>query len=95
MTHFLCQVWEALLKDMPMTAMIRNLGKMTNLGVFEDQANIKIVTDMLGDEKHSRIHPIKVLLFILVSQAIICLQVCEFCAAFFFPKCLRFLRILC
>ena len=46
-----------------MTAMIRNLGKMTNLGVFEDPANVKIVTDMLGNGKHlskARIHPIKV-----------------------------------
>ena len=68
MTHFLCQVWEALLKDMPMTAMIRNLGKMTSLGVFEDPVNVKIVADMLGNGNplsESRTHPIKVF-FILI-----------------------------
>ena len=46
-----------------MAAMIEKLGKMTNLGVFEDPANVKIVTDMLGNGKHlskARIHPIKV-----------------------------------
>ena len=45
-----------------MTEMIEKLGKMTSLGVFEDPANIKIVTDMLGNGKHlskARIHPIK------------------------------------
>ena len=48
---------------MPMTAMIRNLGKMTNLGVFEDRANVEIVLNMLKDGNHlskARIHPIKV-----------------------------------
>ena len=46
-----------------MTEMIEKLGKMTSLGVFEDPANIKIVTDMLENGKHlskARIHPIKV-----------------------------------
>lgn len=28
-------VWKALLRQMPFTALIRNLGKMSNLGVFE------------------------------------------------------------
>ena len=28
-------MWEALLERMPMTAMIRNLGKMTSLGLLE------------------------------------------------------------
>ena len=29
------EVWDALLVDMPLTAMIRNLGKMTNVGLLQ------------------------------------------------------------
>ena len=68
MTKNYFQVWVALLQDMPMTALIRNLGKMTNLGLFEDQANVKLVVDALGNADRiakARIHPIKVF-FILI-----------------------------
>ena len=60
---FLFQVWEALLQDMPMTAMLRNLGKMTSLGLFQKPENLKIVVDALSDTSRlqkARIHPIKV-----------------------------------
>jgi len=59
-------VWDALLQRMPMTAMIRNLGKMTSLGLiqpFSDAA--KRVVNKLGDEKtlkRARIHPLAVLI---------------------------------
>ena len=59
-------VWEALLERMPLTAMIRNLGKMTSIGVlapFSDAA--KLVVGKLGDEKllkRARIHPMAVLI---------------------------------
>ncbi len=59
-------VWDALLARMPMTALIRNLGKMTSLGLikpFSDAA--KLVVNKLGDEqmlKRARIHPLAVLI---------------------------------
>jgi 60 kDa SS-A/Ro ribonucleoprotein len=59
-------VWEALLANMPMTAMIRNLGKMTSIGLvqpFSDAA--KTIVRKLGDEtalKRARIHPLAVLI---------------------------------
>ena len=58
-------VWEALLEKMPMTAMIRNLGKMSAVGLLKPLSNAskKIVT-ALADEKmlqKSRIHPLQIL----------------------------------
>ncbi len=59
------KVWEALLERMPMTAMIRNLGKMTSLGLFKPFSDAKkLVIRKLKDEtalKRSRIHPLAVL----------------------------------
>ena len=60
------KVWEALLEHMPMTAMIRNLGKMTSIGLvqpFSDAA--KLIVRKLGDDallKRARIHPLAVLI---------------------------------
>lgn len=56
-------IWTALLQNMPVTAMIRNLGKMTSVGVFTSDENRTLVIDRLNDEqriKGSRIHPLKV-----------------------------------
>jgi 60 kDa SS-A/Ro ribonucleoprotein len=59
-------VWDALLQRMPMTAMIRNLGKMTSIGLvqpFSDAA--KLIVRKLSDEvvlKRARIHPLAVLI---------------------------------
>ena len=59
-------VWEALLQRMPLTAMIRNLGKMTSLGLvqpFSDAA--KLIVGKLSDAqvlKRARIHPLAVLI---------------------------------
>src|SRR6266566_473544 len=59
-------VWEALLERMPMTAMIRNLGKMTAIGLIKPFSDAKkLVLLKLKDEtalKRSRIHPLAVLL---------------------------------
>src|SRR5256885_1491849 len=59
------KVWEALLERMPMTAMIRNLGKMTSLGLIKPFSDAKkFVLRKLKDEaalKRSRIHPLAVL----------------------------------
>jgi 60 kDa SS-A/Ro ribonucleoprotein len=63
-------VWEALLERMPITAMIRNLGKMTSLGLLGPFSDAKrTIVRKLRDEtalKRARIHP----LAILVAQKI-------------------------
>jgi 60 kDa SS-A/Ro ribonucleoprotein len=58
-------VWEALLERMPMTAMVRNLGKMTSLGLLAPFSDAKRqIVRKLRDEtalKRARIHPLAVL----------------------------------
>jgi 60 kDa SS-A/Ro ribonucleoprotein len=60
------EVWDALLQRMPLTALVRNLGKMTAVGLvkpFSEAANL--VIRKLGDEallKRARIHPLAVLI---------------------------------
>src|SRR5438876_4705904 len=58
-------VWDALLVRMPMTAMIRNLGKKTSLGLLAPVSDAKrLIIHKLKDEtalKRSRIHPLAVL----------------------------------
>ncbi|HEY6836444.1 MAG TPA: TROVE domain-containing protein [Gaiellaceae bacterium] len=59
------KVWEALLEDMPMTAMIRNLATMTRAGVLAPRsAGTEKVVEQLGDAdriRRARVHPIAVL----------------------------------
>lgn len=60
-------IWGALLENMPMTAMIRNLGKMTQVGLLGDgkwDAN-SIVNSRLRDPLRlakARVHPLNILL---------------------------------
>jgi 60 kDa SS-A/Ro ribonucleoprotein len=58
-------VWEALLEDMPMTAMIRNLATMTRVGVLAPGSDgTEKVVAQLGDGeriRRARVHPIAVL----------------------------------
>jgi 60 kDa SS-A/Ro ribonucleoprotein len=59
------EVWAALLEDMPMTALIRNLATMTRVGLVKgrSEATEKIVSQ-LGDAdriRRARVHPIAVL----------------------------------
>lgn len=58
-------VWEALLQKMPMTAMIRNLAKMTAISLIKPMsAAQKLVTKRLKDAEYlrkSRVHPMQVL----------------------------------
>lgn len=61
------KVWDALLPDMGLTAMVRNLGKMTSIGILDNNlsTNTKIVCNALGNTdtlKKSRIHPMQLLL---------------------------------
>ena len=58
-------VWEALLQKMPLHAMIRNLNKMTAIGLVKPlSAATKLVNERLGDENQihrSRLHPLTLL----------------------------------
>jgi 60 kDa SS-A/Ro ribonucleoprotein len=59
------EVWEALLEDMPMTALVRNLATMTRVGVLApgSQGTAKALT-LLGDGERirkARVHPIALL----------------------------------
>jgi 60 kDa SS-A/Ro ribonucleoprotein len=59
------EVWEALLMHMPLTAMIRNLAKMTAIGLVKPMsAAQKLVSKRLKDAEYlrkSRVHPMQVL----------------------------------
>ena len=60
------EVWDALLQHMPTTALIRNLGKMTSLGLIKPLSDAaKLVVTQLSDEQvlqRARIHPLAVLI---------------------------------
>lgn len=59
------EVWEALLHGMPMEAMVRNLAKMTDVGLLApmSEASGKVVAALNNQEriKKARLHPIKAL----------------------------------
>jgi len=57
-------VWEALLEDMPMTALIRNLATLTRVGVLRDWTTTNAVVAQLTDGarlRKARVHPIAIL----------------------------------
>jgi 60 kDa SS-A/Ro ribonucleoprotein len=59
-------IWQALLPTMGLTALIRNLGKMTSIGVLGSNldTNTKLAVSRLTDEKlikESRVHPLNIL----------------------------------
>lgn len=61
------EIWEALLVNMPETAMLRNLGKMTSVGLFEPfSENTNFVIDKLTHPK--KLHPIQILLAMLTYK---------------------------
>jgi 60 kDa SS-A/Ro ribonucleoprotein len=67
-TNFLnkVEIWEALLQNMPMTALVRNLGKMTSIGLLKSNLSTatKLVINKMKDKvvvQKSRIHPLQVL----------------------------------
>jgi 60 kDa SS-A/Ro ribonucleoprotein len=67
------EVWQAMLPDMGLGALIRNLGKMTAIGAIEPlSAEAKTVTERLTDAdalRKARIHPFNVLLARAVYRA--------------------------
>lgn len=58
-------IWEALLQDMPLTAMIRNLGNLSKCGLLApgSAAADKVVAELSNAErlKKARVHPIAIL----------------------------------
>lgn len=67
-------IWNALLQNMPMTAMIRNLGKMTEVGLLKSNLSeaSKLVCNNLLDKnrlKKARIHPLNLLLALSVYSS--------------------------
>ena len=67
------EVWEALLENMPMTAMVRNLATMTRVGVIAPaSAGTTKVVAQLGDVariRRARVHPIALLAALRTYQA--------------------------
>lgn len=65
-------VWEALLDKMPMTAMIRNLGKMTAIGLFKPMSNAvgKVANELADADRitKARVHPLSVLVALRTYQ---------------------------
>ncbi|XP_071090580.1 RNA-binding protein RO60-like [Haliotis cracherodii] len=66
-------IWKELLQKMPMTAMIRNLGKMTSIGVLtagcsEEDLVVQKLTDR-DSLKQARIHPFNVLVALKTYSA--------------------------
>jgi len=66
------RVWEALLDSMPYMAMVRNLGKLTAVGLLQPQsAATALVVARLTDRKrisNSRVHPISLLAALLIYK---------------------------
>lgn len=66
-TQFLREpaVWEALLPTMPMTAMVRNLARMTSIGLLQQHNTVtQHVLSQLGNKQRlrkARLHPIQLL----------------------------------
>ena len=60
------EVWQALLRHMPMLALVRNLGRLTALGVLKDfDMYANKASERLEDAeaiRESKIHPLQVLL---------------------------------
>lgn len=60
------EVWQTLLRTMPLTALIRNIGKMTQLGIFNEEHasfHIQLVEERLQIQtlQESKVHPLKIL----------------------------------
>ena len=68
------EVWAAMLESMPMTAMIRNLGKLTEVGVLAPfSAATKHVVEQLGSPERlrkARLHPLAVLVITISAGCI-------------------------
>jgi len=69
LTH--TSTWTELLPHLPMTALLRNLGRMTSIGVFDCDKNLEHTVKHLTNKSRlqkSRIHPINVLIAMLTYR---------------------------
>jgi 60 kDa SS-A/Ro ribonucleoprotein len=59
------EIWDALLRDMPITALIRNLGKMTKIGLLQELSKAEdfVIEKLTSREllKKGRTHPLTIL----------------------------------
>lgn len=67
------EIWEAILPHMPLHALVRNLGKMTSVGVIDSNlsTNTKMVVSKLSDKdniRKSKLHPLALLNALKVYQ---------------------------
>lgn len=67
-------IWSALLPKMGLTALIRNLGRMTSVGLFDSdlRTEVKTVVNKLLDEKAlkaARLHPLSILIALGVYRS--------------------------
>lgn len=68
-------VWEALLQHMPLGALVRNLAKMTSLGLFRIDStcpNVRLVVKKLTDQsqlRKARMHPFNILVALKTYQS--------------------------
>lgn len=65
-------VWEALLAHMPMMAMVRNLGKMTSVGLLKpmSQAAATVASRLDSDAVHkAKVHPLNILVALKTYQS--------------------------
>ena len=64
-TQFLrsSEIWHQVLQNMPLTAMIRNLGKMSSINIFSNKDNVTLVKRKLSGKflRGAKIHPFNVL----------------------------------
>jgi len=66
------QVWAALLANMPVMATVRNLGKMTQIGLLKPFVpEVQTVLERLSDDaiKRSLIHPIQILIALITYRS--------------------------
>ncbi|KAL8618132.1 hypothetical protein ACOMHN_034359 [Nucella lapillus] len=60
-----CEIWATLLPCMPLHALLRNINKMTAIGVFSDPEMVQTVISKISNSqamKRARMHPLKILL---------------------------------
>lgn len=66
------EVWGAMLESMPLIATVRNLSKMTQIGLLKPNTpEVQIILDRLNSVniKKSRIHPIQILMALITYQS--------------------------
>ncbi|RKU31625.1 TROVE domain-containing protein [Candidatus Poribacteria bacterium] len=66
------EVWAAMLESMPLIATVRNLSKMTQIGLLKPNTpEVQIILDRLNSVniKKSRIHPIQILMALITYQS--------------------------